>query len=312
MADSSIGTAHSKSPEGRPELLIVGAASRDMDPRDTRGWRLGGTVSYAALAAARLGANVHALVGADAQAADADELDVIRAAGASVVIAPLAHGPVFENRQIGGARQQIVRGISDPVPPDALPKDWRDATAVLVGPVAGELGDEWLSVIPEGALVALAWQGMLRHLAIDQPVTPKQLEATPLVRRADVLFVSAEDIVAGGPALDELVHDGQELFVTAGAHGALSIRIAAGGARTVRFLPPLPRRDPVDATGAGDTFLAAYVAARLAAPRLVGTRGEWRLAAIAAATASLNTVAPTLAGVPTLRDVCVAVLKPRS
>ena len=64
-----------------PDIVVVGAASRDRVEDDPRGWRLGGAVSYAALAIARLGLRVGALVGADAEAATARELDLLREAG---------------------------------------------------------------------------------------------------------------------------------------------------------------------------------------------------------------------------------------
>src|SRR6186997_3144045 len=59
-----------------PEIVVVGAASRDLVDDDVRGWRLGGGVSYSALALARLGLRVGALVGVDGPAASADELDL--------------------------------------------------------------------------------------------------------------------------------------------------------------------------------------------------------------------------------------------
>ncbi len=46
----------------RPDLIVVGAASRDVTPNDPRGWRLGGAVAYVSLAAARLGLRVGALL----------------------------------------------------------------------------------------------------------------------------------------------------------------------------------------------------------------------------------------------------------
>ena len=46
MADSSIGAAD------RPTLVVVGAATRDIAADDPRGWKLGGGVTYSALAAA--------------------------------------------------------------------------------------------------------------------------------------------------------------------------------------------------------------------------------------------------------------------
>ena len=44
-----------------PQVVVIGAASRDLVDDDPRGWRLGGGVSYSALALARLGLPVRAL-----------------------------------------------------------------------------------------------------------------------------------------------------------------------------------------------------------------------------------------------------------
>lgn len=310
MDDSSIGGADSPASRERPELLVVGAASRDIDASDARGWRLGGTVSYAALTCARLGLRVHALIGADELAETAAELDVLRSAGVDVRIVPLVTSPVFENRQVGNVRVQHVRAVSDAVPVAALPVEWRSATAVLFGPVAGELRDEWATALPSDCFAALAWQGLLRELVPGTPVQMQPLTATPLVRRANVIFVSAEDVAGGGPPLSDLLCDDQELFVTHGDNGALHF-LPAAGARRVRFIPPLPPRPAIDTTGAGDVFLAAYLAARLVAPQLAGTANDWRLDAIAAAAASLNVAAKSLGEVPGLHELRAS-LKPRA
>src|SRR5215831_17540461 len=75
--------ARSSLPEGRmdgtPDVVVVGAAARDIVHDDPRGWRLGGGVSYAALTLARLGLRTGALVGADPEAARSRELDFLRA-----------------------------------------------------------------------------------------------------------------------------------------------------------------------------------------------------------------------------------------
>ena len=104
-------------------LVVVGAATRDIDAADPRGWRLGGGVTYAAMTAARLGLKVSALIGVDSQAATAAELDVLREAGAQVVLVPLASGPVFDNRQTPAGRVQYAVAASDMMPAAALPND---------------------------------------------------------------------------------------------------------------------------------------------------------------------------------------------
>ncbi len=106
---------------GPPGVVVVGAASRDRVADDPRGWRLGGAVSYGALAIARLGLRVAALVGADVEAADAEELATLREAGVDVRVAPLASGPVFDNIEEPGGRRQMAYAAAAPLPVEALP-----------------------------------------------------------------------------------------------------------------------------------------------------------------------------------------------
>src|SRR3954453_18737192 len=112
------------SPEGR--VIVVGAASRDIARDDARGWRLGGAVTYAALTLAHLGFRVGAVIGLDAAATDAAELDLLRTAGVDLAPVALERGPVFENLQPPGGRVQHCLQVSDPIVPSALPPGWRD------------------------------------------------------------------------------------------------------------------------------------------------------------------------------------------
>ena len=246
-----------------PQLVVVGAATRDVDASDPRGWRLGGGVSYGALLAARLGARVGALVGLDPEARDAHELELLRAAAVELEIVPLERGPVFENIETPLGRRQVCHGVSDTIAPSAVPDRWQKGAAYLLAPVAGELTDAWVDLPTPGALVALAWQGLLRELPPGEPVVHLPAEPQPLLARADLGGVSREDLRAGGAALAELLpRTGQELAITAGERGALHLRRLASGF-AIRRVPAVPAGRIADLVGAGDSFLTTLVVARL-------------------------------------------------
>ena len=78
----------------RVEVVHVGSACRDVAPDDPRGWRLGGGVTYAALTTARLGLRTAAVVGVDALASTARELDDLRDAGVDILRVDLPEGPM--------------------------------------------------------------------------------------------------------------------------------------------------------------------------------------------------------------------------
>ena len=90
------------------EVVHVGAACRDIAPDDPRGWRLGGGVTYAALATARLGLRTAAVVGVDAEARAATELDTLRHAGVDLLLVDLDEGPIFHNVETPGACRALA------------------------------------------------------------------------------------------------------------------------------------------------------------------------------------------------------------
>ena len=282
-----------------PILVVVGAATRDVDVSDPRGWRLGGTVTYAALAAARLGVHVRALIAVDELAADAHELLLMRDAGVDVQLVRLEHGPVFDNRQTANGREQVAVQPSDVLPADALPAEWRAPSAAILGPVAGELADDWADVFGAEPFVALAWQGLLRGMTAGALVERLPMARTPLTDRADVLLVSAEDVTGTSP-LYELLRAGQKLIVTHGERGALHLTLNGAGRVRARYVPPLRRRDAVDATGAGDVFLGAWIGARLLLPGVAA----WKPLLVASAMAGLSVERRGLGNMPTRSEVC--------
>jgi 1D-myo-inositol 3-kinase len=282
-----------------PRIVVIGSAARDVAPDDPRGWRLGGAVSYGALTISRLGVATGAVIGVDAQAARAPELDLLRQAGVDVVIAELEHGPIFDNREGPAGRVQHCLDPGDPVTPDHLPDGWRDAPGWLLAPVAGELPDAWAEQPPREALVGVAWQGMLRHLG--RPVTRRAPEPSAIVRRADVIGVSVHDLDAGTDlaTLTGLLRPGATLLLTRGDSGGLAVSMTSAGERAVRRYPAVAAEASVDPTGAGDVFLAAFLAA-LSEPGLAGQDGLGARLRIAATAASFVIERPGLLGVPAL------------
>jgi len=290
-------SADPEAPAG-PRVVVAGSATRDVDPSDPRGWRLGGTAPYVALGIARLGFPVGLLLGADDQAAGARELDLLGGAGIALAVVPLAEGPVFHNRETPDGRHQLCLSVGEELTPRALPTAWEAAPTLVLAPVAGELGVAWADALPGASLVALALQGTLRVLSPGRPTALRPPRRDALTVRADLLMVGRDDIAkaaVGDPLESLLARPGQRMVVTAGASGALHLRRGADGRLAVRRFGIVPSGEVVDLTGAGDAFFAGWIAATLASQ----DSADWRALLVAAAAASLKVEGYGLAGLPT-------------
>jgi len=293
VARSSIGTAV------QPTLVVVGAATRDIAPDDRRGWKLGGGVTYSSIAAARLPVTVRALIGVDELAATAEELDAIRDAGVDVRLIPLASGPVFDNRRTQSGRQQFSVAASDLISPALLPEDWRAPDAALLAQVAGELSEDWSAAFAPATFMTLSAQGLLRRLHPGEEVVRLAFEHGPIIHRADAVALSPEDVAAGAPPIREWTRTGQTVLITHGRRGSLALKRTETGL-AARFVPPLPPRKAVDPTGAGDTFVAVWLATRM----LVGD--GWRPQVVASVMSSLAVMTSSMSDTPSTADLCVA------
>ena len=279
--------------------MVAGAASRDVTADDPRGWRLGGAAAYCSLTAARLGLRVGCVLGVDKAAAGAHELAALEAAGVSLRLVELDHGPVFENLESGGHRRQRWLSRSDAVPAAALPAEWRAAAGWLLVPVAGELGSDWevaaSTAALGGARVGVGWQGLLRRLDHDGSVEKVEPGPSPLLDAAGLVVASLDD-VGRNDTIEELwrLAPRATMVLTAGEGGGIAMRDGV-----LRRYRAVSAENPVDPTGAGDVFLAALLTAWLMTGE-VGTAATLRFAAAAA---SCVVEGVGLAGVPSRTEV---------
>ena len=282
-------------PVAAPDLVVVGAASRDITGDDPRGWRLGGAATYCSLTAARLGLRVGCLMGVDEEAAGSSELNLIEAAGIDLRRVPLASGPVFENLEEDGRRRQRWLSASDVVPALALPGAWSAARGWLLVPVAGEVPENWANVPMSEAHVGVGPQGLVREFGADGWVRRVDPEASRVLAAAGLVCGSLDDF-GSDMALAELrrLAPNAAVVLTGGESGGVVLR----GAATGRYRA-IPAPHVVDPTGAGDVFLAALMAAWLRTGELATPRAL----RFAAAAASCAVEGAGLAGVPTLRQV---------
>ena len=285
--------------DATPDLVVVGAASRDMTPDDPRGWRLGGSATYCALTAARLGLRVGCLIGVDAEAALADELVLLETAGVALERVGLARGPVFENLESGGHRRQRWLSRSDAIPTAALPDEWRHAPGWLLVPVAGEVGPDWAVVPGVGVAVGVGWQGLVREFTDDGWVDRVDPRQSPLLDVAALVVASLDDL-GGSVSLSEVMSlaPAAAIVLTAGKGGGLAVLYGKLSRYRAAVAP-----NPVDPTGAGDVFLAALMTAWLLTGELATARGL----RFAAAAASCVVEGIGLSGVPTAVEAAARV-----
>lgn len=276
-----------------PDILLVGHIAQDRQPDGS--FRLGGTVTYAALLAARLGLRV----GVVTSAPEAD-LDLLRALvpNTAIVGIPATTPTIFENRYQAGQRTQVVRARATPITADAIPLEWRGAPITLLGPIADEIAPDVAACLtgpmrgatPQGWLRAWDAAGLVHSI-------PWQT-ADAIVPHLSALILSREDlaIAAGTQDNSAVVQNWAAriplVALTDGEHGATvwTRDLAA------QHIPAFPVTE-VDPTGAGDCFATALL--------IACWRGDDPLAATryAHAAASFVVQADGVNGIPTADQI---------
>ena len=229
-----------------PRLLALGHVSRDRRPG---GDVLGGSVTYGALAARRLGWEAAILTSAGPDFEPEREL-----AGITVFLRRSSATTRFVNEyDEGGARHQVVTARADGVDLSPLPASWKDPDVLLLGPLVGELAGPLATALEAGTVGAIA-QGYVRSLDGEGHVSAREWARPERdLLGVHALFLSEHDLPHALARARDLLAHVPMIALTRGWRG-LTLLTRDG----THEVPSLPRPE-VDPTGAGDVFAVAFL-----------------------------------------------------
>lgn len=231
----------------RPDYLVIGHITRDLYEG---GYKIGGTATFAALAAHSLGCRT-GIISSAGPDVDLGQLpdDVL------VKLRPAAESTTFRNIYRNGHRQQHISAQANVLRPADIPQAWRASPIVHLGPVAQEIDEEVADCFPE-SLLGLTPQGWMRTWDAAGVVHPAAWRPSQaLLSRADAVILSREDVGGDVALIEGYAAQTRLLVLTAGWKGATVYY--QGEVKSF----PAPEVREVDPTGAGDIFGAAYLVA---------------------------------------------------
>ena len=294
------------------DVCVIGPVARDLNTVGATEYppQPGGAAYYSTMVYVALGLSA-AVVTRVAPADEAVLLGELRAKGVEVFNLPSRTTTSFRNLYDPArpaARRQRVDAIAAPIRVRDLPPI--EARLWQIGPLTsrdverGVIGD----CAARGGLVGLDVQGLTRRLvagAVEAARPTRRLrDLQPLdVLSADeaelLIHTGSQDVAAAAARVRDAGVG--EVLVTRASRG--STIFGPDGAIEVEAVAP---RRQVDPTGCGDTYLAAYLAGRLASADL-GACGAF---AAAAAALEMETVGPLRAGRTEILGRLEAVLRP--
>ena len=226
-------------------MLVVGHVSKDL--HEGAAYRLGGTATYAGVLGVRLDLQTAIVT---SYGPDLDPLPALE--GISIASKTSPTSTAFRNLYSGSVRTQYVSGVAAPLSIADVPEEWRESRVVLLGPVAGEVTNDLFHAFGT-SLLGVTPQGMMRAWNEAGEVHAVRWEPDEdLLRQIDVLVLSEDDL----PTHDALERFVRTVRIVALTHEARGATVYIDGkARTF----PAYACDPVEPTGAGDTFAAAFL-----------------------------------------------------
>jgi sugar/nucleoside kinase (ribokinase family) len=259
----------------------------------------GGVAYYASLALHRLGRRV-AVVTKMAREDRGELLSELHSEGITVFCSESAQTTVFNNEYREGDPDSRVQRVTSVAIPFA-PSDLRtvDAGWFYLGPLLSQdMSATFVESVQKRGKIVLDAQGLVRNIEGEkiQAVRPAETEA--LMRPVSLLKVDAHEAatLSGADGSEDAARrlhalGAKEVIVTFASEGSMIF-----DGQEFQYIDAIPGKE-VDATGCGDTYLAAYLDRRLAFndPELSG-----RFAA-AAATLALEREGAFRAGAPEVR-----------
>jgi len=237
------------------DILLIGHVTRDLITDDQQGpYRLGGTVSFAAVTALRLGRKPTILTRA-APDLDLSELP----AGVDLRILPSPTTTTFANIYTDSGRVQYCYTPALPITAADIPSALYQPKAVLLGPLVDEITDDVAALFQDPVLTAAVPQGWMRQWDSEGRVSSKPWHtAATIIPHLDVLVLSLEDIDFDLQRLEQFFAVIPTVVLTEYRDGSTIYQRAADGSLTETKIPPRPAHE-VDPTGAGDTFATAFL-----------------------------------------------------
>lgn len=229
-----------------PRFLAIGHVTRDARPG---GDVLGGSTSFTALTAARLGWEAAILTSAGPDFEPEREMP-----GVTAFVRRGSTTTRFVNSyDDDGTRHQVVTSRAEPIDLEPLPDEWRQPDVLMLSPVAGELVGFSTASFSAGVVGAVA-QGWLREIDLDGDVSPREWKgAARDLLGVHVVFLSEQDMPNADAGSRALLQHVPMVALTRGWRG-LTLLTREGD----HEVPSLPREE-VDPTGAGDVFAAAFL-----------------------------------------------------
>jgi 1D-myo-inositol 3-kinase len=240
---------------GQVEYLTVGHICVDIFERR---YILGGTASYAALTARKLGMQVGVLTSADFEPLIVDTLigrdnmlepqTQIR-----VIRVPTQTTTCYVNEYDDTGRTQFLLGRAADLLPAHVPKEWASAPVVHLAPLAQEIDAGLIDAFPSSMMLVTP-QGWMRGWDQDRKVYPVEWQhAEAALARADVTIFSTEDVPL--PSLrEEYIRQAKLVIVTDGRRGCMVYERGKAPWRSHAFKPARE----IDPTGCGDVFASSF------------------------------------------------------